>query len=314
MRAFLVPLDGSALAESALHTAIALARRSPGARLEALVVLAPPPAVVQVSGAPVTDRRFDHDLYAEMERYAAAMRQQLLTLAPELAPSLTLLYGDAAERIAHFAREGEFDLIVMTTHGRTGVSRAWLGSVADGVLRLSSVPVLLLREETAGATRPALSPGATVVVPLDEGNVSEEILSDVLGLAGTDALIHLVHVVVPARWLPPPSALEVVAAGETAAVVDQGELTQEQRHAAMQRLDRVAGQLRARGVEATVEVVVHARAAEAILACAERARASLIAMTTHARKGAGRLLLGSVADKVVRAAPVPVLVRMPTHR
>ena len=313
MRALLVPLDGSALAETALHTAIALARRSPGARLEAVVVLTPPPAVVQVSGAPVTDRRFDHDLYAETERYAAAMRQQLLALAPDLAPSLTLLYGDAAERIAHFAREGEYDVIVMTTHGRTGVSRAWLGSVADGVLRLSSVPVLLLREETAVVPTADAPLFTDVVVPLDEGKVSEEILADVLAVAGTSARVHLVHVVVPPRWLPPPSALEIVGAGEPT-VEDAGDLVYERRDAAVQRLGRVAEQLRARGVEVQVQIPVHASPAEAILAGAHGAGASLIAMTTHARRGAGRLLLGSVADKVVRGATVPVLVRMPTHR
>ena len=313
MRAILVPLDGSSLAETALPTACAIARRSPGTRLDAVVVLAPPPVAIQVSGAPAIDARFDHDLYAETERYAAAARQQLLSLAPDLTPSLTVLYGDAAERIAHFAHEGEYDVIVMTTHGRTGASRAWLGSVADGVLRLSSVPVLLLRDTTALAPPADDVLFADVVVPLDEGKVSEEILSDVLALAGTTARLHLVHVVVPPRWLPPPSALEIVAAGEQAPV-DPSELAYERRDAAVRRLGRVAEQLRARGVVVTVQIPVHANAAEAILASAQQAGASLIAMTTHARRGAGRLLLGSVADKVVRAATVPVLVRMPTHR
>lgn len=311
MRAILVPLDGSALAETALPTALALARRSPGTRLDAVVVLATPPAAIPAAGAPVTDRRFDHDLYAETEQYAATMRQRLAALAPDLTPALTLLYGDPAERIAHFAREGDYDVIVMTTHGRTGLSRAWLGSVADGVLRLSHVPVLLLRD--AAAATPREGEGvplyADVIVPFDDGRVSEEILPDAVAVAGTSARFHLIHVVVPPRWLPPPSALEIVTAGESLAP-DPGDLYQG-RDAALRRLEGIAEQLRARGLEVHVHVPVHANPAEAILECARERHASLIAMTTHGRRTPGRLLLGSVADKVVRGAATPVLVRVP---
>jgi len=311
MRAILVPVDGSPLAESALPTAFAIARSHPGARVEAVVVLAVPPNPILISGAPVPDRRLEHDLRAETEKYSESLQSRLGSMANGVPVSLVTLEGDVIDQIVNRARDGGCDLIVMTTHGRSGVSRLWLGSVADGVLRAATVPVLLLREESAAPVADhALF--STVLIPLDEGKESEEILADVIAVAGTKAMYHLIHVVVPLRWLPPPSAFAVVSAGE-ALHENPADLVSHMRDAAVQHLEEVASRLRGQGIDASTHTPVHQHAAEAIIAYAEETGAGLIAMTSHGRDTAGRVLLGSVSDKVIRGATVPVLVRVPSH-
>ena len=95
------------------------------------------------------------------------------------------------------AREIDADLIVMTSHGRTGLSRMWLGSVADGLIRHSRVPVLLLRPIDAAAPRPfAHGLYKHILVPFDGSAASEEVLPAALALAKCgSARISLLRVV-----------------------------------------------------------------------------------------------------------------------
>lgn len=319
MRVILVPVDGSPLAETALPTAIALARRTAATRVDAVIVVPEAADPLATSGAPVADARLDHDLRVESERYAAALRLRLPQMAQDVATGVTLLHGRPVERLATRVLAGGHDLIVMTTHGRSGISRAWLGSVADGLLRSTLTPLLLLRDVSAAAPPANAGSFATVVIPIDDGSVSEEIIADALAVAGPEATYHLVHVVVPVRWLPPPSAFEVVTAGSADAAdavdsADTAERLSAKRDAAVRHVAAVAERLRAHGVQVRTHIPVHQSPAEAILAYAHECGASLIAMTSHGRGATARLLIGSVADKVVRGATVPVLVRVPAHR
>ncbi|MBK6845795.1 MAG: universal stress protein [Gemmatimonadetes bacterium] len=166
------------------------------------------------------------------------------------------------------------------------------------------------RRPTLAPSRPSSS--------IDDGSVSEEIIADALAVAGPEATYHLVHVVVPVRWLPPPSAFEVVTAGSADAAdavdsADTAERLSAKRDAAVRHVAAVAERLRT-GVQVRTHIPVHQSPAEAILAYAHECGASLIAMTSHGRGATARLLIGSVADKVVRGATVPVLVRVPAHR
>lgn len=311
MRAILVPVDGSSLAETALPTACAIARRCSASHVDAVIVAPEPGDPLNSGGAPVIDVRLDHDLIAETASYAESLRGRLSALAPDVATAVTVLHGRPVERLAARALTGEYDLIVMTTHGRSGVSRAWLGSVADGLMRSTTTPVLLLRDTSAAAPREDAEPFANVVIPADGGTVSEQIIPQVVAIAGPRATFHLLHVLVPSRWLPPPSAFEVVTAGTVDASKPEDPLSAA-RDVAVRRLGAVAQQWRAQGLQIETHLPVHPSPAEAILAYAQEQGASLIAMTTHGRSGAGRLLMGSVADKVVRGANVPVLVQVPT--
>ena len=135
-KTLLVPLDGSALAEQSLGPAAAIARAT-GAAID-LVTVHQPPAQDGYGEAPRDDRS-----WSDEHRY-------LETLASEVAAggsirvAHSMLSGDPEEMISRRAADIEADLIVITSHGRTGFSRTWFGSVADGLVRRGPAPVLIL--------------------------------------------------------------------------------------------------------------------------------------------------------------------------
>jgi nucleotide-binding universal stress UspA family protein len=180
----------------------------------------------------------------------------------------------------------------MTTHGRGGLGRLLLGSVAESVDRTAPVPVLLVRGRL-GWTPEALG---TVVVPLDGSERSEGVLPAVEALAGPlDLPVHLLHVIEPLAG----------ATGEAALALDR---LVELRAADGERyLAKAVAPLEAKGIRVTC-ALRHGTPVDAILAYVREAGAGLVAMSTHGRTGLGRLLLGSVAERVLRAAPVPALV------
>jgi nucleotide-binding universal stress UspA family protein len=143
----LVPLDGSLLAETALATAVDMARTF-GARLQLL-------RAAQAHTMPGVDPT-DAEVKAvqEAEAYLAEV-QARLARAGTTNLETTVWYGPPAVAIVEAAQFRTVDLIVMTTHGRTGLGRLILGSVAESVLRGSVTPVLLLRAEGAPLETPA---------------------------------------------------------------------------------------------------------------------------------------------------------------
>jgi nucleotide-binding universal stress UspA family protein len=140
----LVPLDGSELAEKALAYAEYIGREV-GSELHLLRVV-PRPATMQADAELVILA----DSEATLAEESAAAEQYLTALASRLAAtglcvSWNIEVGDAASEIVENARKSGADLIVMSTHGRSGVGRWVYGSVADRVLRVSAQPVLLVR-------------------------------------------------------------------------------------------------------------------------------------------------------------------------
>ena len=293
----LVPLDGSELAEGALPLAAELARRS-GARVELVHVHVPiSPEPIHVEGLPVIDEHM-RSLRRDHERaYLEGMRARL---GPDVAASAVLLDGPVAASLAAHARARGAWLIVLTTHGRGGLERIWLGSAADELTRVSPVPVLLVRpEHSAAAPR-----FGRILVPLDGSQPSEAILEHAAGLARyADAELVLFEAVQPvgaAVWLP---------AGELS--VPAGDLLQRQQETARASLEKAARPLRAAGLRVRTRLEVAGSVAGAILAAAEAEHADLVALATHGRSGLARAALGSVADKVVRASRTPVLLFRP---
>src|SRR5215467_15633166 len=136
-RKIMVPLDRSALAEQALGQAAAIARTS-NAGVDLVLVREPRPLPEYQIGA-----ADDKDLHG-YERYMQAVVAKLHSGA-SVEVTHAVVQGAPAEMIRTRAHEVGADLIVMTSHGRTGLSRAWLGSVADAVVRRSTIPVLMLR-------------------------------------------------------------------------------------------------------------------------------------------------------------------------
>lgn len=316
-RAIVVPLDGSELALGALPLAVAIARAWK-ARLELVRV-----HLALADGETVALAQLDAEIRAREEEYLARTAADI-SRGTGLEAETAIAEDPAGAAIADRAAVLHADLIVMTTHGYTGLTRLWLGSVADGVLRHATIPVLLVRprepveagaEDTGSAApapdlgtwlRPAPLPGR-ILIPLDGSDRAEAIVphATALGKLG-DASYTLLQVVKPVRiplhpypYLAP--MFETDAAEQQAAV-----------ERARGYLDGVAARIRARtpGASVRTEVCVDDRPATAIVERAKEGDADVIALTTSGH-GIARLVAGSVADKVLRAAERPLLIVRP---
>ncbi len=301
-RKVLVPLDRSSLAEQALGLAAFIARES-GAPIDVVLVHEPFPF------AGYADLPWDADPTAE-QAYVAAIVAELESGA-SVGATCAVLRGSPAEMICRRARQVGADLIVMTSHGRTGFSRAWLGSVADAVMRNSAVPVLILRPER-GETRRMVVPRKIerVVVPLDGSTLAASVLPAAADLArATHSSLVLLRVspVVPAM-MPFEPTLPVTSLP----VVPDSAATKQLSDEAGGELEAVARSLHSQtGIAVESRIVVSQNTAPAIVGFAD-AEHDVVAMSTHGR-GASRWLLGSVADKVLRSSPVPVLLYRPAE-
>jgi nucleotide-binding universal stress UspA family protein len=281
MKLIVVPLDGSPLGEQALPTALHVALRHQAA-LEVVHVIDD----VDQPG----DRRAYIDAVAEWLRLQAG-----------LTVTTHLLSGQVKDVLIPHLRARNPDLIVMSTHGRSGVARAWLGSVAMHIVHHATSPVLLIRPTESGARDVKARVFQKVLVPLDMTSDSERALDNAVDVAGNKGVEYvLLHVLMPQAHYA-PDVYGVLPR------IDDAEL----QAAAEQYLARVAARAQARGLAYRTKVSTHAHAAGGVLDEAREENADLISMETHGRRGLERLLLGSVADKVVRGADVPVLVQRP---
>jgi nucleotide-binding universal stress UspA family protein len=301
LRTILLPLDGSQFAERALPLATAVARRSGGNLRLALVHRLPAP--------PAT--RDAVRVYAAMENAVRkAEHAYLRGIATRAAETLgrpvrsVLLEGPIARALQDYGHEIGADLVVMTTHGRGPVQRAWLGSVADRLLRSLEVPLLLVPPPSPGRETTEGEPTIErVLVPLDGSPRAEAALAPAVAVARLfNAELQLVQVVAPVVVVTEPPSLPTG--------LDQ-ELTAIRKGAAQDYLDDLAGRLRTEGVPASAMAVLGGGAAVTLLELTRPGQIDLVAIATHGRSGVRRLVLGSVADKLVRAAESPVLVCRP---
>lgn len=297
VRSILVPLDGSAFAEQALPWAACLARAT-GARLELVRVHDPVPAWTLPVEVAVLMSASDPEIRATEEQYLANCVARLEDGGFPRA-TWALLEGEVADVIARHADQQAFGLVVAATHGRGALSRLWLGSVSDALVRRLNVPLLLIRPSEA-ATVPRTEPFRSVLVALDGSTVAEAALAAVLELCPPDgAEFVLVRVVSPVV-LPTDATLPAAPA------VDET-LTDTLAAQARLYLEQVASRLRARGALVSIRVVIEPGVAAAVLHETVRSEVELIALTTHGARGMRRLVLGSVADKILRGADRPVL-------
>ena len=139
----LVPLDGSELAETALADAIELAKLNQAKVILFQVVDQPDQVLYPNTGHPIyLDQQWANQRI-ETLKYLNEVRQRLANGSVTVEAAVEM--GLVAEKIIDYARRHEIDLIVMATHGRSGLSRWVYGSVADKVLRGAEAPVLLVR-------------------------------------------------------------------------------------------------------------------------------------------------------------------------
>jgi nucleotide-binding universal stress UspA family protein len=279
LRTILIPLDDSVLAEQALIYAADLSRRT-GASL--LLVR----AAISHTLPGVDARERKSGAIAEAELYLTRTAASLT--ASGLACKTVVPYGHPAASIVETARLTGADLIVMSTHGRTGPGRLVFGSVAQAVVAESPVPVLVARAWLPPHRQPFLPEQPTLVVPLDGSEFAESALSPALALAeNLGATLILLR-----------------ADGEGQPYNESWEY-----------ISSVRSRLHTESP--MVEVAAEVRTGEpsfAIDAAVAERNASMVVMATHGRGGVLRSVTGSVAGKVLNGGRAPVVLVRPAVR
>jgi nucleotide-binding universal stress UspA family protein len=306
-RSILVPLDGSPFGEQALPLALAIARRS-AANLQVVQVHVPL-AEMYAEAWPGFESTVNPRLRRRCQEYLDSIVRRL---APDAGDDVTvspaLIEGTIPEALQEHVVATGADLVVMTTHGRGPVARAWLGSVADALLRRLSVPLLLVRPQEFAAAPPAEPALRHVLVPLDGSPLAEEILEPALAVAGLEGAEYTLLRVIP-PMIPWSCTGYPVAAGYEDLLEQLEQVHAQERAEAAAYLEHVAAGLRERGARVRIRVASHDQPAVAVLDEARAHPEGFVALATHGRGGLPRLFLGSVADKVLRGSACPVLLR-----
>jgi nucleotide-binding universal stress UspA family protein len=300
-RKILVPLDGSPLGEHALPYALGIAKKA-GAQVH--IALVHVPEAYSEFEAPGAED-FEIDAKAREEAYLEALGRRL-TGMPKGSVHLHHLEGIPQETLAEEVVEREIDLVVMNVHGWGYLSRAMTGSVSDYLMRHLTVPMLVMHAHNSSTdlTRdPAIK---SILICLDGSELAETIIPQAAALGSLwNVRFNLVRV----ASLPGPLA----AGGGEETQAMRRHLLDKASKEAIAYLRGVAERLGQGGSNTQIHAPVHSNTTAAILETATATACDVIAVATHGRGGLSRLLLGSVADKVMRGAHCPVLVYRPPH-
>lgn len=293
LETILVGVDFSTTSEQTCQHALAIARHA-GARLVLAHATALPeqpeglpPSMQDTAAAFLSILR---GRAAEAQRDLAELGDRLTGQGAEI--SQLLIDGFADDALVHTAAELHADLVVTGSHGRRGVGRVLLGSVAERVVRGAACPVLVARGEP--------TPYRTVCVATDFTEAAEHGIDLAIAIAAPDATIDILHF-----WDAPPvprgHATDEV--DETVAEIRAGMIVHGE--------ERGAQMIEARGGDRGGRLRYHLREGDptdGITHWAAEARCDLVVVGGHGRRGLRRLLLGSVAEATVRQAPCSVLV------
>ncbi|HUG14305.1 MAG TPA: universal stress protein [Thermomicrobiales bacterium] len=288
MQRVIVPLDGSELSESAIGLGQILAR-SFGAALELTTVLTEPVMLDLLPSLLLPDR-------SAAEHYLEKVASRV---SPDIETFSYVIRGNPVEELLRLTSGQPDVVVVMSTHGRGGLGRVMYGSVADKVLRGSTVPVALVRGGVA-AEKSTLN---SLLVPLDGSELAGQALALAAELgARVDATLTLVRVVEPI-WSTTYGAFAEASMLASQQII---EVEQQLQAEARADLDRIATGLRERGLRVGWEVRA-GRPADEIVRAAETTSADLIVISTHGRGGLRRFALGSVTSEIMHRGVTPIL-------
>jgi nucleotide-binding universal stress UspA family protein len=272
----LVGVDDSAAANEAVALGVRLAREHDGQLILGhsvnwLAVV----SQLAASGAIVDTRPIVNDLKTEGE----ALLDRNAARAEGVEPQRHSLEGEPAQRLLELAAQLQCTAIIMGTHNRGSLEELFVGSTTETLLRASTIPVLIVRSGVThlDAERRCF---ARIVVGVDESEPSDAAIAAVLALPAEDR--------------------EQVFFYSVAATTDDREQAERVVAKAVAKAD-------ACGVSAKGRVI-GGNPVEALLRAARECGADLLVLGSHGRRGLHRLFLGSVAEHVVRSAPLPVLV------
>jgi nucleotide-binding universal stress UspA family protein len=290
----LVPLDGSEFAEQAITAAKTIAQA-----YQSKITLI---SVLQAQGwfktPPISEdkqKQIDRG-FKQKETYLKGIAEKLT--AEGLNVNTAIRVGPVAETLNILAEEEDIDLVVITTHGRSGLGRWLTGSVANRIIQLISYPTLVIRPvETAKVIAPTYE---KILVTLDGSEFAERVLPYAKASAPFGSELILLSV---------PQIPEAQAFG--AVVEEIQELRQEAERKSKAYLESVATALKEEGISARV-IVTGSRPAETIISVMEAENVDLLMMSTHGRGGLDRLLVGSVAERIIQNTSRPVFL-LPIH-
>jgi nucleotide-binding universal stress UspA family protein len=288
IKKILVPVDFSKPATAALGHATALAKEH-RARIEVLhVVEALGYAPMLAVSVDMEELREMHEAHArkQLDRIAAELREQ------RVRATTVIKVGRPSAAIAERAKNDGADLVVMATQGRHFVQHLLLGSVAERVVRAAPCPVLTVR----AGVRPR-NEMRRVLTATDFSATSAAARDYAVALAhGSGAELVVLHAVEP-----------IALAGDVYGFTTSATMYEAVDKAARQTLAGVVAEARKNRGLRVRGVLVSGAATTSIVDAAKKLRADILVLGTHGHSGLDHLLLGSVAERVVRTAPVPVL-------
>lgn len=289
LRRILFPTDFSSRADEVMTHAAYLARET-GAELHVLHVY-DVPAAKSTSGPDEGESDFRRRVQDRVKQIAGEFG------GADLRTVAVIRTGEAAAPVINeYAVEAGIDLIVLGTHGRRGLRRVFMGSVAEEVIRSAPCPVYCIRQKDDEATPPVRMP-ERVLVPTDFSEYAGRAIAAGRRFIADEGQLHLVHVV---EDMVPPAIYGL----EYPTYHDMSE--EIERHA-RDELANLAASVVDRGIQVVTSVIT-GYAASALIDYSRDNDIDLIVLSTHGRSGVERLLLGSVTEKVVRTSETPVLI------
>jgi nucleotide-binding universal stress UspA family protein len=294
----LVPIDFSEMSIQAVEAAKHLARR-----FEAQIHLIHVQEAMYPAGFGAPDPRLIGDVVAILRQNEQKLRHRLRDLAAthDLSPSNCHVLTDppAFDSICRLTRELSMDLVVMPTHGRTGLKHVFLGSTAERLVQHSPCPVFVVRYPKAKSPRRAIN---TVLVPIDFSGCSLEGLRYAISFAETCAarivVLHVLH-------------FDYAYTADGFAMYDMSELTKAAEEPAEREMIKFVRRAKFGRVKFSTVIRTGMPFPE-ICAFAKDEDVDVIITSTHGRTGFEHVLIGSTAEQVVRHATCPVLV-VPSH-
>jgi nucleotide-binding universal stress UspA family protein len=289
----LVPLDGSELAETALPYAGEIAGR-----------LGSAVTIIYVS-EPEKPSPYERMHHSYMDRMVAATRREAAKYVDKKTGTIQatseILRGNAAEEIVDYADAKDVGLIVMTTHGLSGIKRWALGSVAEKVVRAADRPVFLVRGKGPHPARSKKGTLLKALVPLDGSEAGESAVPYIAELsAKLNTELILLQVL--------PLGFQDMSPTGYGWVMYQEELLRTNQLIAKEYLDEVGTRLVNRGATAVRSEVRFGDPAQEIMDFADETKVNVVAMSTHGRSGVGRWVFGSVVEKALHTGNTPLLI------
>lgn len=300
-RNVMVPVDGSSFSREAVLQGLRIASQT-GATLR----------LVRVGSAPILTGGPDgFRIESEsLRQIHSAELADLYCIAAECRAHSTvnvtasLQYGPVVDTLIGYARRQRVDLIVMRSHARKGIARAWFGSIADSLIREGGIPVLVVRPPSVATGLESGFHFKRIMVPLDGSPLAEQSLASASALARVGgARLTLVRVVTPSKQRK-RGELESAIGPASDAEVEEAQLY----------LNTLLNSQFDRSIPVSRRVVISDDVPGTLLRLAETEETDLIAISTRGRGAIARAASGSVADRLMREAIMSVMVTHPVSR